>query len=394
MRAFFLLLFVLLLAANSFCWYIESSWLQAWAAGPGPRLALSTFMVVEIFGLVWMFGGRIFGHQPGSGMGKPFLTLVMIWNMLCLIPLTAVILLVVVTEVILKLFWPSIGSSELAPLVKWFSLRLVFLGPFLTLLGTVVAVRQLERFRINRVTLRLPSLPSALDGLTIAHLSDLHVGHLTNGVVLDKVVAATNELKPDLIVFTGDLINMALEDLPRAIAVLQGMKSRYGLYLCEGNHDLIQDPAGFAAGLRKAGLNLLQEESITVPVAGEAVQIIGLHYHAQASAPDGSPVGAEARLAALRAQAPDAFSILLAHDPNWFTAAAAVGIPLTLAGHTHGGQLMLTPKIGFGSRLFRYWSGHYQIGAPQMFVSNGTGNWFPLRINAPAEIIYLTLRGA
>jgi predicted MPP superfamily phosphohydrolase len=91
---------------------------------------------------------------------------------------------------------------------------------------------------------------------------------------------------------------------------------------------------------------------------------------------------------------PDAFTILLAHHPQVFDAAAAAGIPLTLAGHTHGGQLMLTPRLGFGPWLYRYWSGLYRQGASQLVVSNGTGNWFPLRIGAPAEIVLLTLESA
>jgi predicted MPP superfamily phosphohydrolase len=89
-----------------------------------------------------------------------------------------------------------------------------------------------------------------------------------------------------------------------------------------------------------------------------------------------------------------AFTILLAHHPYAFNAAIAAGIPLTLAGHTHGGQLMLTPKIGFGPWLYRYWSGLYVEGKSQLVVSNGAGNWFPLRIGAPAEVIHLTLEPA
>ena len=89
---------------------------------------------------------------------------------------------------------------------------------------------------------------------------------------------------------------------------------------------------------------------------------------------------------------PEAFTILLAHHPHAFDRAAAAGIPLTLSGHTHGGQLMLTRNIGAGPLLFKYWSGLYRKGPSALAVSNGVGNWFPLRINAPAEILHLTLR--
>jgi len=88
----------------------------------------------------------------------------------------------------------------------------------------------------------------------------------------------------------------------------------------------------------------------------------------------------------------EAFPVLLAHHPHAFDAAVKADLPLTLAGHTHGGQWMLDSQHGVGSALFRYWSGLYTRGRSQMIVSNGVGNWLPVRINAPAEIVHLTLR--
>ena len=90
----------------------------------------------------------------------------------------------------------------------------------------------------------------------------------------------------------------------------------------------------------------------------------------------------------------EAPQILLAHHPHAFDAAVKHGLPLTLSGHTHGGQLMVTPGLGVGPMMFRYWSGLYQKGAHSLVVSNGVGNWFPLRTCAPAEIVHLTLRRA
>jgi predicted MPP superfamily phosphohydrolase len=92
---------------------------------------------------------------------------------------------------------------------------------------------------------------------------------------------------------------------------------------------------------------------------------------------------------------PGAFPILLAHHPHAFDAAAVAGIPLTVSGHTHGGQLMLSESVGFGPLMYRYWSGLYRKPAhngASLVVSNGVGNWFPVRLRAPAEIIHLTMR--
>ena len=267
--------------------------------------------------------------------------------------------------------------------------------PFLlALLATVVSVWQLNRFRVRRMTLQIPNLPPPLKGLTIAHLSDLHIGKLTRGKVLDDMVTVTNQLKPDLILLTGDLINFALEDLPKGIEILRKMKARYGLHSCEGNHDLIQDAPEFEAAARASGLSFLFDEGVTISVEGQPVQIIGLRW-GEGMEPASETEGRGKALDWLLAQGePGAFTILLAHHPQVFDVAAAARIPLTLAGHTHGGQLMLTPGIGFGPWLYRYWSGLYRQGSSQLVVSNGAGNWFPLRIGAPAEIIFLTLEPA
>lgn len=89
---------------------------------------------------------------------------------------------------------------------------------------------------------------------------------------------------------------------------------------------------------------------------------------------------------------PGAWPLLLAHHPHAWDFAG--DIPLTLSGHTHGGQLMLTGRVGGGPLFYRYWSGLYTRPSGALVVSNGVGNWFPVRVQAPAEILHLTLRRA
>jgi uncharacterized protein len=186
---------------------------------------------------------------------------------------------------------------------------------------------------------------------------------------------------------------MSLEDLPQALEILRAMKARHGLFLCEGNHDLIENHAQFESAVKASGVALLLNESATFSVQGQAVQILGLRWGegvARGREEPGS-VSENALHRLLAERDPNDFTLLLAHHPDAFDAAADAGIPLTLAGHTHGGQLMLSHALGFGPWLYRYWSGLYRKGASQLVVSNGVGNWFPLRVNASAEIIHLTL---
>ena len=141
--------------------------------------------------------------------------------------------------------------------------------------------------------------------------------------------------------------------------------------------------------VRAARLPLLLDESATVLLPGRSspIQILGMAW----SRSGGSIAGSMSSL--MRQRNSNAFPILLSHHPHAFDAAAPANIPLTLSGHTHGGQIMLNERLGAGPAMFRYWSGLYQKpGGSKLIVSNGVGNWFPLRINAPAEILHITLR--
>jgi len=264
--------------------------------------------------------------------------------------------------------------------------------PLFTIGLTGVALAQLNGLRVRRFTLSIPALPRALDGVTIAHVSDVHVGRLTCGRVLRKMVNMTTSLRADLVLLTGDLINYELSDLSEALALVKAMEGRYGQWMIEGNHDLFENGAEFERRVRAAGVPFLLNESAVTHVRGYPVQFFGVRWVAGDDARQCERVTAGWVRGLMNQRQPDAFPVLLAHHPHAFDAAVAADLPLTLSGHTHGGQLMLDSKHGVGPAFFRYWSGLYQRGSGQLIVSNGVGNWFPLRINAPAEIVHITLR--
>ncbi len=264
--------------------------------------------------------------------------------------------------------------------------------------GAIVgrALPQLSEFRVRRLHLRVPGLPADLDGVTVAHVSDLHIGRFTRPGYLPKVAEATNRLRADLVVFTGDLVDLSLADLPRGIDFLRSLDPRCGLAVIEGNHDLIDDPDAFDARMLAAGMPLLVDAAMTIRVRGRPVQLMGTRWgNAAGDRHRGGPAAFAASVAKLVPQRdPAAFPILLAHHPHAFDPAAAAGFPLVLSGHTHGGQIMLTDHVGGGPAMFRYWSGEYRKPASRLVVSNGVGAWFPLRVNAPAELVHLTLHPA
>jgi predicted MPP superfamily phosphohydrolase len=162
--------------------------------------------------------------------------------------------------------------------------------------------------------------------------------------------------------------------------MVKAMDPRSGLFMVEGNHDLFEGVRPFVEGVRERGIRLLRDESSIIRFRGQPVEIMGISW-SRSEETIARQIDYLADQSGL-----DSFPILLAHHPHAFDHAARRGIPLTLAGHTHGGQLMLTPDIGPGPMMFRYWSGLYQQQAASLVVSNGAGNWFPLRTSAPAEI--------
>lgn len=373
--------------------------LRAW------RVALACFAAVILLGYGWFLAGR-FDMIPTVVLPAAppgwLIALVMLWGLIFL-PLLALPLMGLwlggrsaagVLALLRRARQPRRGDSAADGLTRRQAMgaavsSCVVTLPMLATLGSLgVSIPQKRRFRIREITVNLPQLPHALDGMTIAHLSDTHVGKFTRGPVLDRIVRRTNELRADLVLFTGDLIDYTVRDLAQALRMLERIDPGAGLGLIEGNHDLFDGRTAFEQGVRQAGFPLLLDQSRTVYVRGQAVQLLGVRWHHR-----GGDIAPHVRAVAAQRE-PGTFPILLAHHPHAFDHAVEHGIPLTLAGHTHGGQLMLTRGLGAGPAMFRYWSGLYEKGDGRLVVSNGAGNWFPLRTNAPAEILRLTLRRA
>jgi predicted MPP superfamily phosphohydrolase len=279
---------------------------------------------------------------------------------------------------------------------EFLGLSAAALPPLFTFSLSGIALRQLDRFRVRRFTLGVAGLPRDLDGMTIAQVSDMHVGRFTSGRVLRAMVNTVNDLRTDLVLLTGDLIDRELYDLSGALDLARAMQGRFGHCLIEGNHDLFENPAEFERRARASGIPFLLDDATVLRVRGQPVQLLGIRWSGgdgRRQDPHETAIADSVRTV-LRQRETGAFPILLAHHPHAFDAAAAAGFPLTLSGHTHGGQLMVNAETGVGPLIFRYWSGHYTKGPSQLIVSNGVGNWFPLRVNAPAEIVHLTLRRA
>lgn len=392
--------FVLALIGTMFA--LDILWWAASARIAKPtfaRITVAIFALAQLAGLIWLLTQR-FAHAESMALFSKFaMATVFIWHMILLpvLLLLTVALLPILAMVALIRSARRPRNFNLTPADARGALsRRQFLGvalaaapPLFNLSLATVAMRQLDQFRVRRFVLPIAGLPSDLHGLTITQISDMHVGRFTSGRVLREVVRVVNELRADLALLTGDLINDALIDLDHGLDLVRSMQARHGVYLIEGNHDLIENGLEFERRVKDSGIPFLLDESIVITIRGAPLQLLGLSWTRARENRDVAIAAAVREL--LNQRQPESFPILLAHHPHAFDTAAAASVPLTLSGHTHGGQLMLNEQCGFGPALFRYWSGLYRKGASKLIVSNGVGNWFPLRVRAPAELLHLTL---
>jgi len=246
---------------------------------------------------------------------------------------------------------------------------------------------------VTRRALVFPDLPPALDGLRIAHVSDVHAGIHMAEEKMAEIVALTNGLGADLIVQTGDMIDISQSYIPAYVRAFRDLHAPLGVVTVLGNHDRYTGADAVIKGVRDAGQTFVKNGVHVIEHRGAAIALVGIDDPRNWRADDPQD---EDLAEALRVTPPasQAFRILLAHRPGAFDGAAPRGIPLTLAGHIHGGQFYL-PVIGWspGRLITKYVMGHFQKGASQLYVSRGIGVvGVPLRIFVPPEIALFELR--
>lgn len=245
-------------------------------------------------------------------------------------------------------------------------------------------------FEVCETPLTIRNLHPALEGLRLLQISDIHLSPYLTVATLAKVIDCANELHADLAFITGDLITAKGDPLDACIGQLSRLRSNTPMLGCLGNHEIYADAVDYTVlhGAR-AGISFLRNEARSIQTGGTSLNIAGVDYQAFGK-----------RSAYLRHGAqmiqPGAVNILLSHNPDVFPVAAAQGYDLTLAGHTHGGQVtceMLSPGLNPAKMLTPFVRGLYRIGERACYVTRGIGTLgIPARLGARPEITLLTLR--
>jgi len=248
---------------------------------------------------------------------------------------------------------------------------------------------------VRRVDVPIRGLPPELEGLRIAHLSDLHIGSTFTRGWLEDVVRRTNALAPDFTLITGDLADGSPERIGPSLFPLTQLRARYGVVVSAGNHDYYSGLRAWVDTWRSWGLTVLLNGHREYSVNGRNVVICGVTDPCAVLFRSLSgEMGAPDTRKALEG-AGEGLRILMAHRPGDAEQNAALGCHLQLSGHTHGGQFFfLFPLVSRLNNGFR--SGLYRAGSMPLYVSPGTGMWgyVPMRLGAAAEITQLTLKRA
>lgn len=249
------------------------------------------------------------------------------------------------------------------------------------------AIQAADQFVIERVDIPLPNLPDALVGLTIVHLTDIHVGPFMSEERWREYVRVVNRLEPDLIVLTGDYVASSSRSAIPFVRGAAELRARYGVFGSLGNHDRFTEAVPLLVeGFARHGMKILYNEQVWVRTEGGRINLIGIDYIGQ------SGRGFARALRGLHLEGP---SVLLSHQPNVFPQAAERAIDLTLAGHTHGGQMVADLagiRLSPARVITPYVAGLYERGGAKLYVSRGLGTTGPpVRLNAPPEITLIRL---
>lgn len=262
----------------------------------------------------------------------------------------------------------------------------VLWGAALTLgIGVLAAYRGPH---VRRIDVPIENLSPEFEGLTIAQISDLHVGPTIGRRYVQRVVEISNRLAPDIVALTGDIVDGSVPRLQRHVAPLADLQAKEGRFLALGNHDYYSGAAQWVAQFKQLGLDVLRNEYRVIR-RGEATLVLGgvVDPAARADRPPQSPDAQRAAGSGIDAQ----LRILLAHNPKLAPQAQAAGFDLQLSGHTHAGQffpwtlavkLVHAPHVVGLSRSGRMW----------VYVNPGTGSWGPpVRLGTRPELTLVRL---
>jgi predicted MPP superfamily phosphohydrolase len=377
---------------------VQPAWWRPRAVRIGVFVAFGTM----ILGLVvWAFGARVDNHEiVRTGAGLAYIGVLVFAPAAFLMPASAAIDRALVALTKKKKVEPEPDQSpriSRRALIRFGSASLPAMAAMTGASGFVTA-RQSPTTPIIR--LRYPALHPHLDGLRILQLSDLHLGAGFDLGDLERGLAIARDLRPDLIVLTGDLADDTAQIEP-ALRMVHAFGARYGALASLGNHEYLHGIEIARPAYERSPIPLLVGTSRVLRIGDARLHVGG--------ADDPVHMGGdiawmlEPSIAkAMGAKPPAAdFRLLLCHRPEGFVPATKLGFDLTMSGHTHGGQIGFLGRSLFDKlRPGHFWWGAYarerprgttRPGPSRLYTTSGFGHWFPFRLGCPTEMPLVVL---
>lgn len=243
------------------------------------------------------------------------------------------------------------------------------------------------RFQLSEVKIPIPNLPKDLDGLRIVQVTDIHLSPFLSEAEFARAVDMANETRAHLALVTGDLISRSGDPLDACLGQLARLRADAGVLGCLGNHEVYTRTEDYVTSQgRRIGIEFLRGQARQLRFGAATINFAGVDYQKFQAR---YLVGAE------RLVVPGALNILLSHNPDVFPVAAAKGYDLTIAGHTHGGQVdfeLLHQHMNVARYFTPYVRGLYREGNSSVYVSTGLGTiGVPIRLGAPPEVSLVRL---
>ncbi len=314
------------------------------------------------------------------------------WLTLCVVIPTLIFAL-------LSLIGKGVGLAfpSAARIVDYLALLISFAWIGISLYGILFGWKKVS---VDNVTVSSARIPESFNGYRIVQLSDFHIGTYASAPgCVDHIVDMVNSLKPDLIVFTGDLVNTSSSEIEEFTEVLSRLRAKDGVYSVLGNHDYClyrrysgeDTPAKQLENVvrheKEIGWKLLRNESVQIVCGNDSIALIGVDNVGSRGFIDRSDLKK-----ATKGLPEDEFKILLSHDPSHWRREVLPksDIDLMLAGHTHAMQFKL---FGWSPSAWTYpeWGGLYAEGNRNLYVSTGIGENIAFRFGAWPQILLLSL---
>jgi predicted MPP superfamily phosphohydrolase len=406
------LVLLLLLLIDWYAWRGIHTATGQWSAAV-QRVLKVAYWTVSFAVLVGIAFGVARVNELHSAHNRAFIYTVIGIFVLFLLPKLVIVIFHLLEDILelLRLAWgkfaPGAGAQAADPGRIRFLSQLGLALAAIPFAGVLYGLtRGWRNFNVAQVPIKAPNLPKAFDGLRIVQISDMHLGSFPMDTeVVQHGIDLINEQRPDLILFTGDLVNNFAEEAEPWLEKLAGLQATLGKYSILGNHDY-GDYASWPSAADKAanlerlkahhhrmGFRLLLDEHVPIGKDGDRFTLIGVQNW-------GTRFQQYGNLAkALAGTDPAQFRLLMSHDPtHWDAQVRATGIDLMLAGHTHGAQFGLTINgrtYSPAQWIYEEWAGLYQKEDLQLYVNRGFGFLgFPGRVGMPPEITVLTLERA